>query len=261
MKYKETSLIIIAFLIVILLSNCTRYKKIVYLQDRYHNEASDSIKVSNIEDTDILLLPGDNIYIDIAGTDIKQLYMFDKNAGSQHSTYSDASLYIQGYILDKRGDVELPLIGKVSLSNMTLAQAREKLQSAFNEYLKGIVIDIRLLSYRITMLGEFSKPGTHTFYKRDVNLLDALGEAGDISTYGDRSSVLIIRKINGISTTEELDLTSSDFYSSPYFWLKPNDVVYVKPLRSKVFSVNMGSISLLLTSLTTLIVILTYLEK
>ncbi len=248
---------VVAAILLFLSAGCTQYKNIVYMQDRYETDSSSqAIDVSITED--IVLRPDDNIYINVYGVDMGQIDLFNKLSGGQNSNYTEMLLYLNGYIIDKNGEVELPVIGNLKLAGLPLSEARTVVQKAIDEYLKGVVVDVRLLSYRVTLLGEVNQPGVHTFYQREINLLDAIGQASDISSFGDKKHILIIRKEGDKTKTVELDLTRSDFYQNPYFWIKPNDVIYVKPLRSKMVNLNSTTLTLALTTLTTLIVILTY---
>jgi polysaccharide export outer membrane protein len=250
------------FLIFILLlgSSCARYKNITYIQDRY--EVTDSTKhhISVAEGGDLELRIGDNVYINVYGLEFNQLESFNKEAAGGSSNFNELSLYLKGYFINDTGEVELPVLGKIKLAGLTLYEAKDHLQAKVDEYLVGAVVDIRLLSYQITVLGEVKQPGKFDFYKREINILDVLAQAGDLDTYGDARNLILIREKDGVSETYNFDLTSSDFFSSPYFWLKPNDVIYVKPLHSKMVSVNSPAISVILSGLTTMLLLLTYIN-
>lgn len=244
----------------LLSSSCARYKNITYIQDRY--EVTDSTKqhISVAEGGDLELRVGDNVYINVYGLEFNQLESFNKEAAGGSSNFNELSLYLKGYFIDDNGDVELPVLGKVKLSGLKLYQAKDSLQAKVDEYLVGAVVDLRLLSYQITVLGEVRRPGKFNFYKREINILDVLAQAGDLSTYGDARNLILVREKDGISETYNFDLTSSDFLSNEYFWLKPNDVIYVKPLRSKMVSINSPAISIVLSGLTTMLLLLTYIN-
>ena len=246
--------------VVLLNSGCVQYKKISYIQDRY--EVTDSTKqfISVFEGGDLTLRPRDNVYINAYGLEYNQLESFNKNPAIYSSTFNELSLFLKGYFIDDNGVVELPIMGKVKLSGLTLSEAKDTLQKKIDEYLIGAVIDIRLLSYNITVLGEVRRPGKFQFYKREINILDVIAKAGDLANYGDARNIILIREEGGKSITYNFDLTSSDFYNSEYFWLKPDDVIYVKPLRAKMISVNSPTLTVFFSGLTTLILLLTYMQ-
>lgn len=244
----------------LLLSGCARYKNVQIMQDRYVKNDTLLQPIPIAEATDIILRPDDNLYINVSGVDMGQIGIFNKQSEARTTNFNEMTLYLQGYLIKKNGCIDLPVIGEVKMAGYSIQEAREELQRQINDYIKGAVVDVRLLSYYITMMGEFNRPGTYAFMRREINVMDAIGKAGDIAIFGDRRSVLIIRKNGDFTETMEIDLTKSDFYNSPYFWLQPNDVVYIKPLRSKMVSVNSTTLTLILTSLTTLIVLLTYIQ-
>ena len=246
--------------ILLLSSGCARYKNIAYVQDRYEVADSSNYYIEVAEGGDLVLRFGDNVYINVYGLDFNQLESFNKQSGNSTQSYNEVSLYLQGYFINDAGDVELPIIGKVNSAGLTLANAKDTLQARIDEYLIEAVVDIRLLSYNITVLGEVKRPGKFQFYKREINILDVIARAGDLANYGDARHIVLIREKNGQSETYNFDLTSSDFFNSEYFWLKPNDVIYVKPLRSKMVSVNSPTFSLMFSGLTTLILLITYIQ-
>jgi polysaccharide export outer membrane protein len=245
--------------ILVLGSGCARYKNIAYIQDRYEVADSSQFEIKSTSGEDIVLKPYDNVYINVYGLEINQLESFNKE--SQSDNLSEISFYLKGYFINNEGYVELPVLGKVKIAGLSIVQAKDHLQNKFDEYLKGAVVDLRLLSYQITIFGEVRRPGKFLFYKREINLLDALSQAGDLGDYGDARNIIVVREIKpGISESYNFDLTKSDFLNDPNFWLKPNDVIYVKALRAKMVSINAPAITIVLSGLTTLLLLLTYIN-
>jgi polysaccharide export outer membrane protein len=228
------------------------------VQDSYSVSDSSKQGINVAEGGDLILRNGDNVYINTYGLESNQLDIFNKEDSRRTYNVTSVSLFLKGYFISDSGYVELPVIGKVKIAGLNLSQAKDSIQSKMDEYLVGSVVDIRLLSYDITVLGEVRRKGKFQFYKREINILDAIAKAGDLSNYGDARNIILMRNENGVSKTYTFDITSSDFFSSPYFWLKPNDVIYVKPLRAKMISLNSPGLSILFTGLSTLILLLTY---
>ena len=235
-------------LLIFLSVSCVRYKNVTYLQDRYKADTTQAI-IPLIQSEHMVLQIHDNLYVNIYGVDMGQMDLFN-----------DIGLYFQGYVIDEEGAIELPLIGKIKLAGLTLSEARLLIQKKVNEYIRGAVVEIRLVSYEVTVLGEVAQPGTYNFYKRQITLFDLLGKAGDISDYGDIRNILIIRKVHGGTETTQLDMRTSGFMEKPDFFLEPGDVVYVKPLRVKMLSINSPSIQIILSGLTTMLLLLTYMR-
>lgn len=238
---------------------CVKYKNLVYIQDKYEN-TSDTISTS--KNQEIVLRTGDNLYINLIGANISDLgiYYRDDRVGGSTREF----LALQGYMIDPEGNFKFPMIGDVKVAGLTLNEARDLIQSKIDEYIANVVVVVRLLNYDITVLGEVARPGTYTFTQREVNLFDALGMAGDCTPNADRQHVIILRKEAENTKAETLNLLRSDFVANPYFWLKPNDVVYVKPTRSKTVAANSPLLSVILSSLSvtaTLILYISYLKK
>ena len=246
--------------IILFSTSCVQYKNVAYVQDSYGVKDTTKQSISVAEGGDLVLREGDNVYINTYGLEPEQLSLFNKEKTTS-SSISSISLYLKGYFINDSGYVEMPVIGKVKIAGLNLAQAKDSIQSKMNEYLVGSVVDIRLLSYNITILGEVKKQGKYQFYKREINILDAIAKAGDLGTYGDARNIILMRNVNGVIKTYKFDITSLDFFSDPNFWLKPDDVIYVKPLKAKMISVNTPALSIVLAGLSTLILLLTYVRS
>ncbi len=236
-------------------SSCVRYKSVVYMNDRFSVKDSANTQIVTAQDRQIILHPGDNIFINVMGPNVNELGLFTR---SNDDATVQGNSYLQGYIIDPVGDVNFPVTGKVQLAGLTLEQAQKRLQEKVNEYITNAVVDVRLLSFTITVLGEVNRPGPYQFIDQNVNLLDVLGKAGDCNPYGDKKSIMVIRKDGDKTITAMVNIHDSGFISNPYFWLKPNDVVYIKPLKAKMLQVNAPFWNIVLSSISTISTILLY---
>lgn len=135
----------------------------------------------------------------------------------------------EGYLVDKEGFINFPVIGKVSLLGLTKEQATEKMTDLIKTQVKNPIINIRFLNFKVTVIGEVTKPSTFTIPTEKITILEALGLAGDMTAYGRRESVLIIREKDGVRSTSRINLNNKDVLSSPYFYLQQNDIIYVEP--------------------------------
>src|SRR5690606_8549844 len=122
-----------------------------------------------------------------------------------------------------------PVIGKINLVGLTLTEAHTRMASELNKYVKEPIVNLRYLNFKITVIGEVNRPSTFTVDNDKVNVMEALGMAGDMTAYGQRENVLIIREVDGRRNMARLDLNSSAAFNSPYFYLQQNDIVYVEP--------------------------------
>jgi polysaccharide export outer membrane protein len=153
------------------------------------------------------------------------------NANSSASTQPVPS----GYLVNKDGLVELPFVGKIKLSGLTVAQAQEAVRQAADKYFNDPIVNVRYANFKITVLGEVRAPSSFVMPNEKVNIFDAIGMAGDLTIYGRRDNVLLLRDTTGDNRQMvRLDLNSKSIVSSPYFYLHPNDIIYVEPNRNRV---------------------------
>lgn len=228
------------------------------MQDRYNN---DSVNVNlNIETPeDIILENGNNLYIKLSGIEGYQVESFEKGS-SGNSNYTELMLYFQGYLIADDGNVDLPVVGKIQVAGKSFKEAKKLIQERYSEFLKGVIVDVRLVSYDVTLLGEVRSPGKYVFYKPNTNILEALARGGNLTNYGDAKNIVVIRDKGEHSESVMIDLTSTDLFKNTHFWLEPGDVIYVKPLRAKMFSVNAPTINLFFSTVSLIIVVLTFIQ-
>ncbi len=141
---------------------------------------------------------------------------------------------IKTYLINNEGEIDFPVIGKVKLGGLVRSEANKKLEALVSEYVKNPGINLRILNFKISVLGEVTRPGTFSIDSERITLLEALGKAGDLTIYGKRSDLLIIRENNGVKKYQRVDITKADFVSSPFYYLAQNDVVVVNPNKTKI---------------------------
>lgn len=148
----------------------------------------------------------------------------------------------EGYQVDKSGFINFPVIGKVLLSGLTKEQAIDKMTNEIKVHVKNPIVNIRFMNFKVTVIGEVSQPSTFTLDREKINVLEALGLAGDMTAYGRRENVLIIREQQGVRRTTRINLNDKDVLNSPYFYLQQNDIVYVEPSnREKTAETRVGN--------------------
>lgn len=139
----------------------------------------------------------------------------------------------EDYLIDKNGFINYPVIGQINLKGLTKLEAVIKMSLLLDEYVKNPIINIRLLNFRITVIGEVQRPSTFTIPTEKVTILEALGLAGDMTAFGKRDNVIIIREKDGLRSTTRLNLNEKSVLASPYYYLQQNDVIYVEPYKTK----------------------------
>ena len=162
-----------------------------------------------------------------------------------------------GYLVNHDGSIEFPIIGSIQVAGLTTTELREVILEKLQPFLNDPVVMVRFLNFRITVLGEVNMPGTFFVANERVTILDILGQAGDITPYGNRTNILVIREQNGQRQTARLNLQDRNIFQSPYFYLQQNDVIYIEPLKTRTASIRDQSQRILpwlsaITALTTL---------
>ena len=162
----------------------------------------------------------------------------------------EVSQYISGYSIDPKGDVTLPLIGKVKVAGLTIYEIRDLFQGKVDSLFRHAYVDVRLLSFKYTVIGEVRTPGSFVNYNDQLTVLEAIGRAGGIAETGTKEKILVIRPIGDKTFTYNIDLQDKSLLSSPAYFLSPNDVVIVQPNPKKVFNVNLPTFAFIISTVT-----------
>lgn len=224
--------IIFYFFVLLLLSSCSK-RNLAYFSDLEEGDAYtenvQKIALPKIQPDDIL-----DITVSSLNPEANSLFnigtMPDINTTTGKTYATTNSL---GYLVDNEGFIEYPVLGRIKLGGLTKEEAKQTMQTALQTYLKDPVINIRFQNYRITVIGEVNRPSTFILPSEKMNVLTALGMAGDMTVYGKRDNVLLIREEDGIRTMARLNLNDKEVLNSPYFYLQQNDIIYVEPVRIK----------------------------
>jgi polysaccharide biosynthesis/export protein len=249
-------------LAVLLLGSCVPQKKIKYLQ---RTQEQDTITMhASLRNTDYKIQPKDNLYVKVFALDEKAYLFFNKQSGSSsfNDYANDASIYLNSYGVSSDGNIDFPIVGKVQVKGLTVSQVQAILQDLVGEYLKETTVVVKMVNFRVTLVGEVNRPGEFTIYKDDINVFEALSLAGDMTEFANRNRVALIRQVNGGSQVHYLDLNSENILGSPYYYLQPNDIIYISPLGYKRWG--LGSTfpwAIVLASLTTALLLISYIGK
>lgn len=261
----------VVILLVFLTQSCVTYKNPAYFQD-FADTANPYIaktipfKTPVIQPDDILSITIQTIDNDISallnnnvGLNGNSAAMPVTGGATAQANGSAVPQMVNGYLVDKDGMVELPFVGKVKLSGLTTSEAKELIKKEVEKQFNNPMVNVRFANFKITVLGEVLRPAAYISPNERVNIFDAVGMAGDITIYGKKESVLLLRDTLGDKKMIRLNLNSKDIISSPYFYLQPNDIVYVEPNKYKVMSadaVRNRNITIAASVLSVLIVLL-----
>lgn len=233
MKFVKITLLSLLF-VLFLTTSCASRKDLVYLQG-----GSNAKELVSYEP---VLQPDDVVMIVVSSENPEVAAPYNLKAitvqGDSENTIGTQRM--QTYILDKEGKIEFPLLGSIALGGLTKTQAVAKLKELLKDHVSDAVINFRILNFKVTVLGEVQKPGTYSVASERITLLEAIGMSGDLTIYGNRTNVLLIREKNGTKTMERIDLTKSDFLNSSAYYLSQNDVVYVEPNKTRINSSAIG---------------------
>lgn len=255
---KRISIIFIGIFFMLLTSSCVPYKNIVYIQGDLPDNEIDSTAYK-IQKNDILF-----INLQAGNETINNLFKVQKNMTASNRN-SEIALYFDGYAVDNKGYIELPVIDKIHVEGKTFKQVkalikRKLLEKQFRN-LNDIYIKVKLAGIPFTVLGEVKNPGSGILYKERPTLFDVVGSAQDITLVGNRKAVVVMRREQNKLVKKVLDLTDADVVKSPYFYVRPNDVVYVQPLRQKTWGTGttlQQSISTTITALSLITTIILF---
>jgi polysaccharide export outer membrane protein len=248
------TLLSLSFLLLLLVS-CANKKDIWYYQDIQNSSQSSINYIANeIQVNDILYIKVDALIQDSAKP-------FNLDVSSNGVLNLDA-IKIQGYLVSQDGTIVFPILGTIKVVGKTTNQLQIMLKDLLKEngYIKDANVNVRVINSKVTILGEVKTPGTYTFDEQNISLNQAIGYAGDLTINGKRKDVLLIRENNGTRTYIKLDLTSTDWFTSPYYYVKQNDVIIVNPNGAKVMTSgylgNIGSIVGILSLVATIVLLI-----
>lgn len=228
-------------LAILLLASCTSQKNLIYFQN-------DDLKSDNQPDTmlykyengytnsspEYKLQPHDMIYVQIySSLDNASSALFQSTTQSGNTTQAtDNTLYLTSYEVDNDGNIDLPTIGKINVLGMSIEEAQSAIKQKAEEFSEGITVTCRMVTFRIKVAGEVNKPGIYTFYQPSVNIFDALLAAGDLTYYGNRQKVRIVRKSETEDAIYTLDIRKASVMKNKNYYLRPGDIVYVEPNKN-----------------------------
>lgn len=241
-----------SFLLLLLtffLFSCGSRKKIVYLQDIDNAKNYDASVTYEPK-----LQPDDLLSIIISAENPEITVPFNLPAIQGNYEVNNNQNGIKTYLIDNQGNIDFPVVGQIGLGGLTRTEAHAKITKLVSEYIKNPGVNLRILNYKVSVIGEVVKPGTYTIPSERITVLEALTMAGDLSIYGKRENILVIHEADGKKTYTRVDITKADVLNSPAYYLAQNDIVVVEPNRTKINASVVGpNTTVILSGLTVLI--------
>ncbi len=246
-------------LIILFGTACTSQKKLLYLEnlDTIPHEQFFPMQHPEyqIQKRDILYIR----FITI-NQELSDILNIGSARYSSNMFQNETSLYINGYTVNDSGFVSIPLVGSVNVVGRTIDEATKSIESRAKDYLNEGTVIVKLISFKFTVIGEVNRPGSYTNFNNQLTVLEAIGTAGDITDFGNRKKVLVMRPSPTGTTTYRIDLQDKNLLTSEGYFLLPNDLVIVEPIKSKPFQLNIPTLALLLSTVSTLILVLTFIK-
>jgi polysaccharide export outer membrane protein len=246
---------VIPFLCVILLFSCASRKDLVYYQN------IDGAKfMERFNSYEIKIQPDDLLLIIVSAEDPEIAAPFNLMSVTVESAVRpnmvSASQTNQMYLVDANGTIDFPVLGNLKVGGLTRTEVLKMLKSKIAVYINNPIINLRITNFKVSVQGEVGVPGTYNVTSERITLIEALSMARDLTIYGMRHNILIIREVDGVKSYNRVDITQSDFINSPFYYLAQNDVVYVEPNQNKLNGAAVGPNTGVLISITSLLIAL-----
>jgi len=241
----------------LMMASCVPQRKMLFLQQ----ESGSSVQNAFDNDRSISykLQPGDNLYIKVVSLDEKTSNMFNPVGAGNYSQFTnDASVYLNSYTISAQGTIEFPLAGQIYVQNMNVEEVKLRIQQVLDEYLKETVLIVKLVNFNLTIVGEVKRPGQYKVYQSEINVFEAVSMAGDLTEFADRQEVIIVRQTKSGSETIAINLEKASILGSDYYYLKPNDIIYVKPLKIKQFGFATFPYALIFSTISTTLLLINF---
>lgn len=249
--------ILILVSLVLIFSSCASKKEILYFQD------ADYYIPQEIFYEPVKIQPNDILKISVGALVQETAAPYNRTMDGSAENSNIELLKLQGYLVGEDGTLNFPVLGTLDVAERTTKELEQGIEELLEKggHLKEPTVSVRILNAKVTVLGEVARPGTYSFTEQNITLPQALGFAGDLTINGERKDVLLIREENGIRRVHHLDLTSTDWFNTPYFYIKPNDFLVINPNEAKVKSAgligNAGIVVTILSLLLTVTVLIT----
>ena len=239
----------------VLMSSCATKESIVLFQDDEQKDAQNTSENLSYLYENGTIQKDDILDVSVSALDITSVAVF---VSPLVQSTTPVQYLLEGFKVDENGKVNLPLIGEIYVLGLTTSQASRFIQQELSKSIIDPIVNINFLNFRFTVLGEVNNPGTFTVYNPKINLIQALGLAGDITMTGMRDNIKLIREVDGVTTKTTIDITNIDFINSEAYYLKKNDIIYVEPTLTKITNSGyigpLGSIATFISLLLSVIV-------
>lgn len=243
----------------LILGSCVPLKKVRYIQDAAYGQSGDTA-IYRSQAPDYKIQQGDHLYIDVKNIDVKSMNPFESNSNVGGQISSEASVYLNSYQVSDSGSIDFPLVGKVFVQGKTIFEIQNELQDIVNEFFQLTTVSVKLINFRVSLLGEVARPGTFLVYQDNLNVFQALSLGGDLTSYANRKEVKVIRTTIEGTKVHSVNLLSTELLDSPAYYLQPGDIVYVEPMSGKNFAFTAFPYAIIFSTISTTLLILNFIK-
>lgn len=239
-------------LLTLMASSCVTTKKLTYLQSGPASPDS----ISSVVQAGYKILPFDNLFIRVVTPDPKWSEMFNTLPTTTYSvSVTEQSADMISYPVDSQGAIRLPYAGKITVAGKTIDTVTSEVELALKGYIADPAVTVKMINNYVSLLGEVQRPGRYPIYKDRLNIFQALAMGGDLSDFSNRQMIQVIRPTTGGNIIKEFSLTDRSVMTSEFFYVMPNDVIYAKPMKGRIFQMNAFPYTVILSTITTFVLL------
>ena len=244
--------IIIISIIGLLVTSCVPTSQLSYFNDV--NELNEPTVNPRSQK---LIRPFDKLYVRVLSIDLQTSQIFNQSDELRMGS-SGSMAGLIGYLVDENSNINFPFVGKINVASLTTAEAADKIQKALSDYVSNTSIIVKYVDNQVTVMGEVQRQGVFSFTQDKLNIYEALGLGGGLTRYGDRQKIILIRNEEGKIMRYRLNLSDSKIANKSYYYIMPNDVIVVEPLKAISSSYSNITYTTLLTTVSTAIAVLLF---
>ncbi len=256
---RARSLFLPAIGLVLALGACVGRKNINYLNDPSLTPGAS--KLFENQKFEYRIQVNDVMSIRVLGLDDATYRYFNVQSQNGGATITDAGLFVDGFSVDKNGQIQLPQVGKLKIQGLTVGEAQDLVQRKINEYFTTATVILKMVNWRVSVLGNVSRPGAFMVYNNQITILDALAMAGGPNEFADKSHITLMRQSDRGVQALYVDMSNTEVLRSEYYYLLPNDVVYVPAMRARSGRLNLDVLVVLLTAISTIAVVFSVVQN
>jgi polysaccharide export outer membrane protein len=242
-------------------TSCIPMKRIEYLQQAANKGDTARTLFTNINPTTYRIQAGDNLYIKVNSVmAVSENIFAEETTRNSNNYYTDAGIYLNSYLVNEDGYIDFPYVGSIYVKDLSVEEAKDLISGIVKDYIKESTVVVRLALFKIAALGEVNRSGQVSIYQNQVTIFDAIAMAGDLTPFAKRNQVLIIRETPEGVKTKKINLNDLSIFDSEYYFIQPNDIIYVPPLKGKNFAFSQFPYALVFSTISTTLLLINFFQ-